>query len=395
MPHPFAGSRGVVTLAVAALFSSFAMAQNPATPAPPATGTPTAAAPAPGRGRGPQTPPVISPQVDADRKVTFRLRAPDAKAVSVSGQFQRGAAPMTKNESGVWSVTVGPIEPNVYEYSFTVDGLSMIDPGSPLIKPMRNPRTSILEVPGTPALVHDFQDVPHGKVTLHWYASKSLGRRRALQVYTPPGYDADPAARFPTLYLFHGSGDNEATWVAHGHAHWIMDNLIAQGKAQPMIVVMLDGHATVPGAPQTGGGPNNNTAAFERDLLEDAMPLVVASYRTREDSAHRGIVGLSMGGGQALSIGLKHADKFAWVGGMSSAAGNVASQIGDGETLNRQLKLLWLACGKDDSLLAANQALDKALTEKKVRHDYVETAGGHSWPVWRGYLADFAPKVFR
>jgi enterochelin esterase family protein len=216
-----------------------------------------------------------------------------------------------------------------------------------------------------------------------------------MQVYTPPGYDADPTARFPVLYLFHGSGDNEATWVAHGHAHWILDNLIAQKKAQPMIVVMLDGHAVVPGGGPTGGGPGNNTAAFERDLLEDAMPLVVASYRTREEPASRGIVGLSMGGGQALTIGLKHADKFAWVGGMSSALGNVASQIPEADPLNRQLKLLWLACGKDDTLLAANQALDRALTEKKIRHEYHETAGNHSWPVWRGYLADFAPKVFQ
>lgn len=327
--------------------------------------------------------------------MTFRLRAPDAKNVTVSGQFQRGAVQMAKDDNGVWSATVGPVEPNVYEYSFNVDGVAMVDPGSPAIKPMRNPRTSILEVPGTPALIHDFQDVPHGKVTLHWYNSKSLGRRRALQVYTPPGYDANATARFPTLYLFHGSGDNEATWVAHGHAHWIMDNLIAQKKAQPMIVVMLDGHAIVPGAAQAGGGQNNNTATFERDLLEDAMPVVVANYRTREEAASRGIVGLSMGGGQSLTIGLKYPDKFAWVGGMSSAANNVAAQITDGEALNRQLKLLWIACGKDDSLLAANQAMDKALTEKKVRHEYVETAGNHSWPVWRGYLADFAPKVFQ
>jgi enterochelin esterase family protein len=280
----------------------------------------------------------------------------------------------------------------VHEYSFNVDGVSMIDPGKRAIKPMRAPRTSILEVPGTPPLVHDFQDVPHGKVSLHWYASKSLGRRRPMQVYTPPGYDANPAARYPTLYLFHGSGDNEATWVAHGHAHWILDNLIAQRRAQPMIVVMLDGHAIAPGATTER---NANIAAFERDLLEDAMPLVVANYRTREDAAHRAIIGLSMGGGQSVNIGLKHVDRFAWVGGMSSSVREGINLIGDGTALNQKLKLLWFACGKDDSLVKANQDFDAALKAKNVRHTYVETEGNHSWPVWRKYLADFVPLIFR
>ncbi len=353
--------------------------------------TPPAATPAPAARPAP-TPPVISPEVLADQRVTFRLRAPKAAAVTVSGQFQKGPATMTRDESGLWSVTVEPVVSGVHEYSFNVDGVSMIDPGNRAIKPMRNPRTSILEMPGRPPLTHDFQDVPHGRVSLHWYASKSLGRRRPLQVYTPPGYDAAPSSRYPTLYLFHGSGDNEATWVAHGHAHWILDNLIAQQRAQPMVVVMLDGHAASPGA-QTER--NANLLAFERDLLEDVMPFVAANYRTREEAAHRGIVGLSMGGGQSLNIGLKHADRFAWVGGMSSSAGGVAEQLRDPAALNRQLKLLWFACGKEDFLLKANQDLATALQAKNIRHAYVETEGNHSWPVWRRYLADFAPLVFR
>ena len=334
---------------------------------------------------------MISPEIATDRRVTFRLRAPNAKAVTVSGQFTRGATPLAKDDSGLWSATVGPVEPGVYEYSLNVDGIAMIDPGNRDIKPMRAPRTSILEIPGEPALIHDFQNVPHGRVSLHWYNSKSLGHRRAMQVYTPPGYDADATARFPTMYLFHGSGDNEATWVAHGHAHWILDNLIAQKRAKPMIVVMLDGHAVLPG-PNTAR--NANTIAFERDLLEDAMPLVVASYRTRENAASRAIVGLSMGGGQSLTIGLKHPDQFAWVGGMSSAVANGASLITDPAALNRQLKLLWFACGKDDTLIKANQDFDAALITQNVRHEFVTTEGNHSWPVWRRYLADFAPKIF-
>lgn len=361
------------------------LAQSNSAPAAPANAPAPAARPAP-------TPPVISPEILADQRVTFRLRAPKATAVSVSGQFQKGSAAMTRDESGLWSVTVGPVPSGVHEYSFTVDGVGMIDPGNRAIKPMRNPRTSILHLPGQPPLVHDFQDVPHGKVSLHWYPSKALSRVRPMQVYTPPGYDANPAARYPTLYLFHGSGDNEATWVAHGHAHWILDNLIAQKRAQPMIVVMLDGHAVPPGA---AAARNANVEGFERDLLGDVMPYVASNYRTREEPAQRAIIGLSMGGGQSLNIGLKHADRFAWVGGMSSSVGGAAELIGDGTALNRQLKLLWFACGKEDFLLKPNQDLAAALRAKNVRHAYVETEGNHSWPVWRRYLADFAPLIFR
>jgi enterochelin esterase-like enzyme len=341
--------------------------------------------------RAPQ-PPVLSPEIHSDQRVTFRIQAPKAAVVTVSGQFQKGPAAMTKDAEGLWSITVGPVASGVHEYSFNLDGVSMIDPANRAIKPMRAPRTSVLEIPGSPPAIHDFQDVPHGKVSLQWYNSKSLGRRRPMQVYTPPGYDANPTSRYPTLYLFHGSGDNEATWVAHGHAHWILDNLIAQRRAQPMIVVMLDGHAITPG-PSTER--NANIAAFERDLIEDAMPLVKTSYRTREGSSHQAIVGLSMGGGQSMNIGLKHPDRFAWVGGMSSSVRETLAFAGDGAALNQKLKLLWFACGKNDALLKSNQDLAAALTAKNVRHTYLETEGNHSWPVWRKYLADFVPLIFR
>ena len=337
--------------------------------------------------RAPSPPPVLSPEVHPDHRVTFRVRAQGASKVTVSGQFTKAPVALTKDADGLWSVTVDPVAPGIYEYSLNLDGIAMIDPGNREIKPMRAPRTSILEIPGDPPLPHDFQNVPHGRVSLHWYASKALGRRRPMQVYTPPGYDADSATRYPTMYLFHGNGDNEATWVAHGKAHWILDNLIAQGRAKKMIIVMLDGHATM------DRGTNN--ASFERDLIEDAMPFVVANYRTREDAAHRAIIGLSMGGGQSLTIGLKHPDRFAWVGGMSSALRERPTTLDQPETLNRQLKLLWFACGKDDSLVKANQDLDAALAQKGIRHIYRETEGAHSWPVWRKHLAEFAPLVFQ
>jgi len=338
---------------------------------------------------------VRSPQVQADRKVTFRLRAPKASEVVVAGQWPNGRAVMTKDANDVWSVTVGPIAPGVWEYNFQVDGVQMIDPGNPAIKPMREPRTSILHIAGQPPLLHDFQDVPHGTVRQHTYVSKSLGRTRELVVYTPPGYDQQADARFPTLYLQHGSGDNQATWVAHGKAHWILDNLIAQGKARPMVVVMMDGHASIA---QGMAGFQNNTTAFERDLLEDVMPFVEANYRVKTDAASRAIAGLSMGGGQSLTVGLNHLDRFAWVAGFSSSVPSretVAGFLNDPAAANTKLKLLWIGVGKEDFLLQRNQEFIATLKDKDIHHEWHLTDGNHSWPVWRLYLADLAPKLFQ
>ncbi len=336
--------------------------------------------------------PVRSPEIDADRKVTFRLQAANADSVEVAGQWPDGSAPMEKGEDDVWQVSVGPIPPGVWEYSLRVDGVSMIDPGNPAIKPMRSPRTSILHLPGEPPLVHDFQDVPHGTVHLHTYRSESLGRLRELAVYTPPNYQEDPNRKYPTLYLQHGSGDNQATWTVHGKAHWIVDNLIAQQSAKPMVIVMMDGHASPPGA-----GREGNTEFFEKDLLHDVMPLVEANYRVETNAANRAIVGLSMGGGQSLTIGLNHADKFAWVGGFSASVPRdetVSSALDNPEETNQQLRLLWIGCGKDDFLLSRNETFIDQLKEKGIEHEWHLTEGTHSWPVWRGYLAQFVPKLF-
>jgi enterochelin esterase-like enzyme len=336
---------------------------------------------------------IRSPEIQADRQVTFRLRATNAAEVFVTGQWTNGRAAMVKDTNEVWTVTVGPIEPGVWEYSLQVDGLTMVDPGNPAIKPMREPRTSILHLPGQPPLVHDFQDVPHGVVHQHTYGSKSLGRLRDLAVYTPPGYEASAGPKFPTLYLQHGSGDNQATWTVHGKAHWILDNLIAQGRAKPMVVVMMDGHAATPGA-----GGTNNTALFERDLFEDVMPFVEANYRVRTEAASRAIVGLSMGGGQSLTIGLNHPEQFAWVGGFSAsvpAREAIAAAVEDPAAANQKLKLLWIGCGRDDFLLKRNEEFIALLNEKSLQHEWHLTDGGHSWPVWRIYLAELAPRLFR
>ena len=372
-------------LALAALLAGqelFAQESKPSTP------PPTAA-------RRPQNPPVISPQVNADRTVTFRVRAAKATEVAVAGEWPQGTKPMTKGDDGVWSVTVGPLEPDLYGYSLVIDGFRTIDPANSQVKPMRSPATSILDVPGATPLDHDFQPVPHGTVRMHTYASKALGRNRGLQVYTPPGYDKS-SGKYPVLYLLHGSGDNEATWIALGKAHLITDNLLAQKKAKPMIIVMTDGHAIVPGA--ASNGLTNNIAGYEADLLNDVMPFVESNYRVKKGPENRAIIGLSMGGGQSLTIGLKHLELFSWVGGMSSAVRNPEQTIGktlaSASDTNKKLKLLWFACGKDDSLVKSNQDFSELLTKDGIKHTLVVTDGNHSWPVWRRYLVDFLPKIF-
>jgi enterochelin esterase-like enzyme len=268
----------------------------------------------------------------------------------------------------------------------------MIDPGNTWIKPMREPRTSILHIPGEPPNVWDFQDVPHGTVRAHTYRSKAVGRLRELAVYTPPGYESGNK-KYPLLVLQHGSGDNQATWVVHGKAHWIIDNLIAQKQAEPMVVVMLDGHAAVGGG---GGGFGNNTELFEKDLLEDVMPFIEKNYRVKKGPENRGIVGLSMGGGQSLTIGLNHLDQFGWVGGFSSAVPNKATveKALNDPAVNKKLKLLWIGVGKDDFLLARNREFIGTLDAAHVKHEFVLSDGGHAWPVWRNYLAVFVPKLF-
>jgi len=365
-----------------------AMAAEPPAAAPAATN-------APARPRQ-FTPPVRSPEVLKDGKVTFRIRAPKSAEVTINGQWPDGKGSLTKDTNGIWSITMGPIETGVWEYGFQVDGVGMIDPGNPNIKPMREPRTSILHLPSDPPRLYDFQDVPHGTVRLHTYRSKSLNRLRDLAVYTPPTYDQQSTATFPTLYLQHGSGDNQATWVAHGKAQWILDNLIAQGRAKPMVVVMMDGHAAIPG--EGAGGPQNNTGMFERDLLEDVMPFVEATYRVKPDPQSRAIAGLSMGGEQSLRIGLNHLDRFSWVAGFSAAAPSreaVAGVLNAPDEANQKLKLLWIGVGKDDFLLKRNEEFVGLLKEKNIRHEWHLTEGNHSWPVWRGYLGELLPLLFQ
>jgi enterochelin esterase-like enzyme len=340
---------------------------------------------------------VVSPEIQ-EGKVTFRLRAPEAKKVSLRGQWNKEAYELKKSEEGgLWSTTIESIKPGVWEYSFVVDGLGMIDPSNSAVKPQRLPRTSILHIPGNPPNMWDFQDVPHGTVHQHTYLSKHLGQRE-LWVYTPPGYDRDPNAKYPLFVLQHGSGDNQQTWVVHGKAHWILDNLLAQKKAKPMVMLMINGHP-YSGPPRDKSDKRlPDMEAFKKELLEDAIPLVEANYRVEKDREHRAIAGLSMGGGHSLNTGLNHLDRFAWIGAFSAATpqeGQIKPVFEDVEKSNQKLKLLWIACGKGDFLLKRNLEFIDKLKEKKLQHEWVETEGDHSWPIWRNYLAEFAPKLFQ
>ncbi len=345
----------------------------------------------------PRPKPIISPEIAEDRRVTFRLRAPQAQSVELRGQWTKDKLPLTKGDNGVWSLTTGPVEAGVWEYSFIIDGLATIDPGNPAMKPQRSPSASILHLPGTPPNVWDFQDVPHGAVHQHTYLSKALGRPRECWIYTPPGYETDTAKHYPLLVLQHGSGDNQQTWVAHGKAHWILDNLIARGKARPMVVLMLDGHPLGAYPREAGADRTAAMEAFSRELFEDAVPLTEARYRVEKGAANRAIAGLSMGGWHALSIGLAHLDRFSAIGAFSAAPPEesfVAPAFADVAGTNQRLKLLWIACGQDDFLRERNEQFVTRLKDAGINHEWHLTEGAHSWPVWRGYLAEFVPKLF-
>ena len=337
--------------------------------------------------------PLVSPELLPDGGVTFRFKAPKATEVKVVGQFGAEAV-LTKDEKGVWAVTVPSVLAGVHEYHFSVDGLNVIDPQNSALKPQRWPGSSILHVPATPPAPWDWQDIPHGVIHVHSYASKALGKPRRILVYTPPAAEGP----LPVLYLSHGYSDDERTWSVHGKAPWIMDSLIAEKKAVPMIVVMPDGHAIAPGTAGFDDYGPANSEALCRELVQDIIPLVEAGYKVSAKPEARAFAGLSMGGHHALTVALNHHDKFGWIGAFSSApppAKTVAAGLDNAEATNRDLKLFWIACGKKDFLFQRNNEFTTLLKEKGIRHEYLETEGDHSWPVWRRYLVDFAPKIFR
>ncbi len=346
-----------------------------------------------------EAPPIVSPEVRSDRTVVFRLRAPQAAKVEVFGEWSDDATPLAKDDNGLWIATVGPLPPDIYEYQFIVDGLHIPDPTNRHVKPSATITTSILEVPGDTPLLHEFLAVPHGTVRLYSYQSRSLGTLRSLRVYTPPGYDQNPEARYPVLYLLHGWGDSEGTWTDLGRANLILDNLIAAGKARPMLIVMPNGHAEFARSTSRPAGQRNGGQPFERDLLEDLIPYIEANCRVEGTPAGRAIAGTSMGGAQALTIGLNHPELFAWVGAFSSAVfrsqSTFAAATANPKATNEAYRLIWIGCGKGDRLLPRSQELAATFKDHGIRHQFVESDGQHSFMLWRQYLAQFAPRLFQ
>ena len=339
--------------------------------------------------------PVVSPIVGENGVVTFQIKAPKANVVSVSGEMAKGKLELTLNEeTGIWSGTLNEVVPGIYGYSFNIDGVQQVDSGNPALKPMRSPKTSVLHISG--GNVFDFDPaIEHGTVHTHGYFSKPINRYREMRVYTPPGYETGDD-KYPLLVLQHGHSDGGETWTDYGKAQWILDNLIASGKAKPMTVVMLDGHP-IPKS-YGNGRSEENTEELRLDLMDAALPMVEKLYRVKQGSENRAIAGLSMGGLHSLTIGLNELETFSYVGAFSAAPPEKASieaAFSNVEDTNARLKLLWIACGKDDFLLKENERAIGEFTEAGIKHEWVLTEGGHSWPVWRGYLADFAPLLFK
>ena len=350
---------------------------------------------------------ITSPEVASDRRVTFRLRAPDAKTVTVSGDFGNDAE-MRRSPDGIWSVTVGPLDPEMYVYYFTADGVRFTDPSNPQLKIgyVTSTTTSLLTVPGDGSAFYDVQDVPHGEIRTLLYMSRSNGVTRELTVYVPPGYEQARNRRYPVLYLLHGFANDHHSWHRYGRANDILDNLLAQRKIDPFLVVMPLGYggAYINGD-GTGIAPNGDVRGdamlYERDLLEDIIPMIERNYRTIPDRKHRAIVGFSMGGGQAGRVGLRHLETFSQVGIMSAgmAGGSdtepMATLAANPAKANKLIDLLWIACGKEDAALKGARTLHQALEQAGIEHTYLETEGAHHWRVWRRYLRDLAPLLFK
>jgi enterochelin esterase-like enzyme len=344
---------------------------------------------------------IVSPEVHPDQTATFRITARDAKSVNLVMPDIKINQAMEKNKSGVWSITVGPLEPDIYAYMFMVDGTHTVDPMNPNMKRGVGLTTSQVEIPGKQPMFFAEQQVPHGTVHIHRYDSKTTGTTRGLYVYTPPDYDPRSKKGYPVLYLLHGVGDTENGWIEIGQANRIADNLLAAGKIKPLIIVMPLGHASFPGGQSSPGGFNQTSTAFEKDLLDDVIPYIESHYKASSSAKERAIGGLSMGGRQTLNIGLGHPDKFSHILAYSSAVRNPEQDsvmmrlLSDPVKINSALKVFWVGCGTEDGLFAGNQSFSDILKKKGIKHTFYPTGGAHTWTVWRLYLSETLPLIFK
>lgn len=346
-----------------------------------------------------------SPEITADGTTTFRCHAPNAKTVLLIMDDGK-TRPMLKDSAGTWTFKEN-LSPDIYRYTFAVDGAVMPDPNNPLIKPLfrRALGQSLAHVPGPKTLSWELNDVPHGQMVQHFYKSGIVGDQRDIRVYTPPGYNPARKEPYPVLYLFHGITDETSAWSTAGRENVILDNLIAEGKAKPMIIVNTLGY----GAPEmldpgtgayTKEGLQKNEELFVSSFLKEVIPMVEGLYNTKSDKKYRAVAGLSMGGGQSLDVGLNNPNLFTYVGGFSAAVillnpdYNLAFPKLDA-SINKKLKLIWIAIGKDDFLIESNRKYKAWLDSKQIKFSYKETDGVHSYNVWRRYLTDFSQLIFK
>lgn len=359
---------------------------------------------------GPSGEQPTSPEVHADRRVTFRVRAPGAERVLLDstplmnalGSADDAIAFPEAGEDGVWSLTLGPLPPEIYDYVFVIDGVPFADPVNHTVQTgLMAPRSLVTVASDDGASYFEAQEVPHGTLHRHRYASQALGDVREVTVYTPPGYEADAGRSYPVLYLLHGGGDDDGSWSSIGCAHLIMDNLLARGEAEPMIVAMPLGQAVPRSMPWEQRG-RLNTERFEQDLFADVMPLVESTYRIQAGRDHRAMAGLSMGGGQTDHIGLSHLETFSAIGilsaGMQGFEERHPGLLADATGTNDKLHLLFLGCGTFDPLAAARmERAHDLLTQAGIEHVYWTLEGAaHTWVVWRSALyREFLPRLWR
>lgn len=345
-----------------------------------------------------------SPVVNPDKSVTFNLYAPTVSEVKLMFEGDTVKYTMIKNERGRWTVTVGPLKPKIYTYALLVDGLRILDPQNPELQIGTVPGFNLLNIPADPPRFDELQNVPHGAVHIRTYYSTIQNKFQKVYIYVPPSYEQAVDKHYPVLYLRHGGGGNETSWYNEGAAGIIMDNLLAEGKVNPMIIVMTNGNVEK-GMP---GGYNNEALQVGADeLLTDVLPVIEKNYRIYTDQQHRAVAGLSMGGGQSFYIGLRYVDKFDWVGVFSTGLfGGIAEANFDAEktipglltnnpAFNKSLKLFYISVGEQDPRLDATNKFVIILRQHKMNVELQTFPGIHEWQVWRMSLYDFLPRLFK
>lgn len=355
------------------------------------------------------------PRLNSDLSATFRVRAGQAQKVQLLMELGQSTYDMAKSADGFWEVTTKPLLPGFHYYLISADGFDSTDPGSRTFFAARK-EVSGIEVPAPESEFFAIKDVPHGAIRIESYFSKETGEWRRVFIYTPPGYDHG-SERYPVLYLQHGWGEDEAAWSHQGDENFILDNLIAAHKAKPMIIVNENGMTGINFAPppRPGVAPappspprsmadtirEERYALFDGVISKDLVPFIDAHFRTIPDREHRALAGLSMGGGQAVRIGLNHLDLFSYLGAFSPAlfitdtAKDYDGALADPARANRRLRLLWIGVGSDDFLIGQVKESHEALEKAGIKHVWMESSGAHVWTVWRKYLADFAPRLFQ